>query len=95
MPFIFVRTLYSVLSAFSPAPTFGQGAATASSHNSLSKFNSITGEWQLFLGMSIMMEFLVVIMYLGCGLLFPIPKDADYKVAAGEEQQELAYQYGA
>ncbi|KAK9365637.1 hypothetical protein V1509DRAFT_632625 [Lipomyces kononenkoae] len=56
LPFLFVRVLYSILSVF-----------LYSSAND--KFNSATGSWQIYLGMDVIMEFVVVGVLAITGLL--------------------------
>jgi len=56
IPFLAVRVVYHVLSAYSVTePKFA-------------RFNSITGDWKLFLGMSLIMEYIVVLFYDACFL---------------------------
>ncbi|KAH8120500.1 hypothetical protein DFH11DRAFT_1838318 [Phellopilus nigrolimitatus] len=64
MPFLAVRVIYSVLSAFSGSSTFSTSGVSATSSSSLAQFNSISGSWQLFLVMSTLMEFVVVVIYI-------------------------------
>ncbi|TCD68818.1 hypothetical protein EIP91_009685 [Steccherinum ochraceum] len=45
LPFLFIRTIYAVLSGFSPASVPG----TPAPHNSLSKFSSTTGSWEIYM----------------------------------------------
>ncbi|KAI0080066.1 hypothetical protein K474DRAFT_1705077 [Panus rudis PR-1116 ss-1] len=77
LPFLFVRVLYSVLSAFSPTLTAGQAA------NGLSKFNSISGSWPIYLIMSIVMEYIVIIIYCLVGITTPADRD-EYAGAASD-----------
>jgi len=62
LPFLGIRVLYSILSAYS------------TSTPSLAKFNRVTGEWQLYL-MSLVLEYIVVLIYMGVGILVPLRKD--------------------
>ncbi|TCD65520.1 hypothetical protein EIP91_002528 [Steccherinum ochraceum] len=71
LPFLFIRTMYGVLSAFSPASVPG----TTSSHNSLSKFSSSTGSWQIYLVVSCLPELVTVLIYLVVGTRVPLEKD--------------------
>lgn len=78
MPFLLVRCIYSVLSAFSPVASFGSSASLPpAQHTSLSKFNSFSGSWQIFLVMSLVMEYIVVLIYLTLGAFTPLEKGAD------------------
>ncbi|KAK9490424.1 hypothetical protein V1508DRAFT_424983, partial [Lipomyces doorenjongii] len=56
LPFLGVRIIYSILSAFS-------------SSASNSKFSSATGSWQIYLGMDVIMEFVVVAVLTVTGLV--------------------------
>lgn len=67
--------IYSVLSAFSPAINFS--TSEASTKNSLSKFNSFSGSWQIFLVMEYVMEYCVVLIYLTAGSLIPLRHEVD------------------
>ncbi|KAK9452140.1 uncharacterized protein V1518DRAFT_369819 [Limtongia smithiae] len=64
LPFLLVRIIYSLLSAFTLSVAtggyFGSGG---------SKFNNITGSWQIYLGMGVIMEFAIIIIYVVCGVL--------------------------
>ncbi|KAI5123723.1 hypothetical protein M0805_000316 [Coniferiporia weirii] len=81
LPFLAVRTLYSVLSSFSPASSFTSTGVSSGSSSGLAKFNSISGEWQIFLVMGILMEFIVVSIYIFFGLRLPISKEIGYQGA--------------
>lgn len=56
-----VRAAYAILAAWSSADLFG---AQPSSNPTLTKFNPITGDWVLYLVLSLLMEYLVVVIYL-------------------------------
>ena len=81
--------IYSVLSAFSSSAVFTSTGIEPGT-GSLAKFNSITGEWQIFLGMSIIMEFVVVGIYIAFGISLPLNKEED-AVAAGTATPMDAY----
>ncbi|CDO69939.1 hypothetical protein BN946_scf184836.g13 [Trametes cinnabarina] len=86
LPFLFVRVLYAILSAFSPSPlgfdADGQRIAVTSS-SPLKTFNSTTGRWEVYLGMSVIAEYIVVLIYTSVGLRTPLNKDeAEYAHAA-------------
>ncbi|EJD04248.1 uncharacterized protein FOMMEDRAFT_84119 [Fomitiporia mediterranea MF3/22] len=82
LPFLAIRVLYSVLSAFSPPASFGSLGSPSGSTSGLAKFNSITGSWQLFLVMAVIMEFIVVATYIFFGLRLPISGGVDYESTA-------------
>ncbi|KLO19997.1 hypothetical protein SCHPADRAFT_816698 [Schizopora paradoxa] len=79
LPFLLVRCIYSVLSAFSPVSSFGPVTSSSlpAQHNSLSKFNSFSGSWQIFLVMSLVMEYAVVLIYLTVGAVTPLERGTD------------------
>ena len=85
LPFLFIRTLYAVLSGFSPASIPG----TQAPENALSKFNSSSGSWQIFLVMSVIMELLVVFTYLVVGIKVPLQKDFNEADTVGSSDHEL------
>jgi hypothetical protein len=74
LPFLAVRTLYSILSTFS-SDTFSFSGTSTSSDSDLAKFNLVTGEWQIFLVMDMLMEYAVVIIYVVAGLMLPLHED--------------------
>ncbi|KAF8446325.1 hypothetical protein L210DRAFT_3327686, partial [Boletus edulis BED1] len=56
LPFLAVRTLYSVLSTFSSSSFGATSTTTSNSDNPLAKFNQFTGEWQIYVIMEVVME---------------------------------------
>lgn len=78
LPFLAIRTLYSILSTFSSS-TFSVSGTTESNTSDLAKFNMITGEWQIYLVMDMLMEYAVVIIYVVAGIVLPL--NDDYKSA--------------
>jgi len=92
LPFLLIRCIYSVLSAFSPVASFGSDVTTSLppvKHTSLSKFNSFSGSWQIFLVMSLVMEYVVVLIYLAVGAATPMQRGSDE-----EEDRELDMKSG-
>ncbi|KAL5518692.1 hypothetical protein ACEPAH_375 [Sanghuangporus vaninii] len=81
VPFLAVRVLYSILSSFSPSSSFSSLGTSSESTSGLAMFNTITGRWQLFLVMGVLMEFFVVSIYLFFGLRLPISEGVDYEAA--------------
>lgn len=77
VPFLAVRVVYTTLSAFSPSSSLSTSAITSGSSSGLAKFNSTSGSWQLFLVMSVLMEFVVISIYIFFGLRLPIGKNVD------------------
>jgi len=63
LPFLAVRVVYTVLSAYS------------GSKPQLHKFNRITGDWKFYLVMGLIMEYVVVLIYIAVGNLVPMSKD--------------------
>ncbi|KAG2109732.1 uncharacterized protein F5147DRAFT_575585 [Suillus discolor] len=78
LPFLAVRTLYGVLSTFSSS-TLSVTGTTESNTGDLAKFNMVTGEWQIYLVMDMLMEYAVVIIYAVAGIVLPL--NEDYKPA--------------
>ncbi|KAG1758036.1 hypothetical protein EDB19DRAFT_82104 [Suillus lakei] len=74
LPFLLVRTIYSVLSTFSSS-TFTITTTTQPATGDLAKFNIITGEWQIYLVMDMLMEYAIVIIYAVAGLVLPLNQD--------------------
>jgi len=63
LPFLGVRMVYGILNAFS------------TSVPSIAKFNSVTGDWVLYLVMSLIMEYCVVVIYSVTGTTIPLSRD--------------------
>ncbi|KAG1744545.1 uncharacterized protein EDB91DRAFT_1246671 [Suillus paluster] len=75
LPFLAIRTLYSVLSTFSSS-TFDISSTSSQPNTSdLAKFNILTGEWQIYLVMDMLMEYAVVIIYTVAALVLPLNQD--------------------
>lgn len=71
LPFLVIRVLYTVLSAFAPLGNPGVDGGSPS----LAKFNSSHGDFAIYLVMSVIMEFAVVIIYVTAGLIIPLKDD--------------------
>lgn len=61
LPVFGVRVAYGVLAAFSATDLLG---AELSTNPTIAKFNPVTGNWILYLVMSLVMEWVVAAMYL-------------------------------
>ncbi|KAG2370239.1 hypothetical protein BDR07DRAFT_1265453 [Suillus spraguei] len=75
LPFLAVRTVYGVLSTIT-TDTFA-GSTTSSNTSSLAEFDLVTGNWQIFLVMSMVTEYAVVIIYTVSA--FVLPLDQEFK----------------
>jgi hypothetical protein len=92
LPFLAVRTLYSVLSTFSSSSFITTTSTTTSvSTSDLAKFNMLTGEWQIYLVMELIMEYVVVIIYTTAGTILRL--DQDYKLQENDEYPLYTPQY--
>ncbi len=83
--------LYSVLSSFSPYPlqiVDGQQVLSIPSNSGLGKFSTVSSEWGLYLIMSVLMEYIAVIIYVVVGIITPLGKDAPPDYAKGEGSSE-------
>jgi len=67
LPFLGVRVVYAILSAWS------------TSSPSLARFDPVTGEWVLFLVMALVMEYCVALIYLLTGTTLPLRRDRRYR----------------
>ncbi|KAI6159511.1 hypothetical protein EDD17DRAFT_1838153 [Pisolithus thermaeus] len=84
LPFLAVRTLYSVLSTFSSSTFITTDSTTTSTSNgALAKFNMFTGEWQIFLAMDLLMEYICVLVYIFAGSTLKL--DQDYQLQDYED----------
>ncbi|KAG2160199.1 uncharacterized protein EDB93DRAFT_45469 [Suillus bovinus] len=76
LPFLAIRTIYSVLSTFSSSSfAITTTGTTEANTGDLAKFNMFTGEWQIYLVMDMLMEYAIVIIYAVAGLVLPLNKD--------------------
>ena len=75
LPFLGVRAAYSFLSSFSPINL--PGTAQAGETNSFSRFSILTGEWQIYLAMGVIMEMIVVATYCLVGTMLPLGFEDD------------------
>lgn len=71
MPFLLVRIIYTICSAWAPTGIPGVDSGYAS----LSAFKSTTGNVAVYLIMSVIMEFIVILIYVSVGLATPLQKD--------------------
>jgi hypothetical protein len=85
LPFLAIRTLYSILSTFSSSTFSTSSTSTTSDTSDLAKFNLFTGEWQIYLVMDMLMEYAVVIIYSVAALVLPL--NEDYKFAGSYQDQ--------
>ncbi|KAF8586821.1 hypothetical protein K439DRAFT_1408240 [Ramaria rubella] len=72
LPPLFVRLVYTLFSAFA---AFSQ-----------SRFSQIDGDWRIYLGMDLIMEYLVVVVYVSTGALIYLHKE---DIQAGSSEVEL------
>lgn len=76
LPFLAVRVAYSMLSAFNPPN---------------SEFSTTHGKWQIYLVMTLIMEFIVVCIYMVSGLTIPLNDDASGSYDSVEPLQEMPW----
>ncbi|KIM85114.1 hypothetical protein PILCRDRAFT_817972 [Piloderma croceum F 1598] len=88
LPFLGVRVVYSVLSAYSGSPI---STPTSSTTGSLSKFNIVNGEWQIYLVMGLVMEYIVVLVYVIAGILIPRQEVDDFPSQKGPKELQAAH----
>jgi hypothetical protein len=75
LPFLAVRMIYSILNAFSNTASLSSADAARQPHNSLTKFNLIVGDWRIYLVMSLLMEYIAVLIYSITGFMIPNAKE--------------------
>ncbi|KAG1889256.1 hypothetical protein F4604DRAFT_1711324 [Suillus subluteus] len=86
LPFLAIRTLYSILSTFSSSSfSITSTSTTQADTSDLAKFNLFTGEWQIYLVMDMLMEYAVVIIYCVAALVLPL--NEDYKSPESYQDQ--------
>ena len=90
LPFLAVRVAYSVASSFAPFPDLSNFGVVKPSTGGIAEFNVVTGKWQIYLLMGVIMELIVVLIYVVGGLFFinkKIPSDSyDYGVASAGQK---------
>lgn len=73
LPFLLVRLIYSILAAFASSTQ--------------SRFSPVVGDWRIYLGMSLIMEYVVVVTYVTAGILTPLEKEEG--MIAGHPSTEM------
>ncbi|EIW86368.1 hypothetical protein CONPUDRAFT_140954 [Coniophora puteana RWD-64-598 SS2] len=97
LPFIGVRTLYSILSTFSSSSfgISGTSTTTSTTTNSLSQFNMFNGNWHIYVIMGMVTEYVAIIVYSVAGMILPL--ESDYKLTTYGDEYPLYpeghYQY--
>ncbi|PIL30927.1 hypothetical protein GSI_07096 [Ganoderma sinense ZZ0214-1] len=89
MPFLLVRMLYGVFSAFAPSTvTFQNGhqIPVVPSSSGLGKFSPSSPKWYIYFVMSVLMEWIVVIIYLVTRVFTAL--DNDRPVEAGNDKSD-------
>ncbi|KAI0823127.1 hypothetical protein BC628DRAFT_1301588, partial [Trametes gibbosa] len=80
LPFLAVRVLEGILSAFAPlqfAVENGHVVPTPGNSNALSKFSSQSSAWGIYLFMLILPEYISVVIYAVVGIVTPLKRDAE------------------
>jgi hypothetical protein len=93
LPFLAIRTLYSILSTFSSSSFSLTSTSTTSNTGDLAKFNLFTGEWQIYLVMEMLMEYAIVIIYSVAALVLPLNEDYKSSDLAQDEYPSDRPQY--
>jgi len=78
LPFLTIRILYSVLSAFAPSgESIGPNGQVVfvPSNSGLAKFSLTTGSWEIYLIMSVVAEYAVVLIYAVIGMTTNLSND--------------------
>jgi len=89
LPFLGIRVLYSILSSFS-----GSLVSTASSTpntNSLAKFNMASGDWRIYLVMSVLMEIIATVIYTTAGTKIPLQQDYHLNASGNADEEHPLY----
>ncbi|KAH9846634.1 hypothetical protein C2E23DRAFT_686247, partial [Lenzites betulinus] len=80
LPFLGVRVLEGILSAFAPlqfAVQDGHVVLAPGNTNALSKFSSQSSAWGIYLFMLVLPEYISVVIYAVVGIVTPLKKDAE------------------
>lgn len=80
LPFLGIRMLYGILSSYSGSLISTPGTPNTSS---LARFNMATGDWRLYLIMSVLMEAISTIIYVTAGTRIPLQEDFAGKESIG------------
>ncbi|PCH33292.1 hypothetical protein WOLCODRAFT_135033 [Wolfiporia cocos MD-104 SS10] len=78
LPFVCVRVLYSILASYAPLPETinADGSVSyAPSNSPLERFSYYNGSWIIYLVMSVLMEFITVVIYITVGLKTPLQRE--------------------
>jgi hypothetical protein len=89
LPFLGIRVLYSILSSFSGSLI--STASSAPNTNSLAKFNMASGDWRIYLVMSVLMEIIVTVIYTTAGAKTPLQQDYHLNASGNPEEEHPLY----
>jgi len=98
LPFLLVRVVYTVLSAFSPVTQSASASGKVSmttSDSPLAKFSATSGSWAIYLFMSVLTEYAAVMVYLVAGTRIRLQDDTDYVKSATVDYDEERYRMPA
>ncbi|PIL26230.1 hypothetical protein GSI_11985 [Ganoderma sinense ZZ0214-1] len=87
LPFLLIRVLFTLLGSFAPLPSSSDAAegnmlppisgstSASDSPNPLQPFSATSGSWVVYLLMSVLAEYVVVLIYMFAGLRLPLKED--------------------
>ncbi|KAH9836536.1 uncharacterized protein C8Q71DRAFT_758388 [Rhodofomes roseus] len=96
LPFLLIRVVYTVLSSAAPYTTSlsSAGGSSTTSNSPLSKFNSSTGSWIIYLLMSVLAEYAAVVVYCVAGTRIRLQDDVpDYINSATADYDDDRYKF--
>ncbi|KAI0761205.1 hypothetical protein BD413DRAFT_592302 [Trametes elegans] len=80
LPFLLVRVVYGVLSSFAPSPFTirnGQVVPLTFTDSGLAKFSSGSSDWGIYLAMSVLTEYIAILIYAAVGIATPLGRDQE------------------
>jgi len=89
LPFLGIRMIYAVLSSFSGSLV--ATTTTTPNTNSLAKFNMASGDWWLYLVMSVLMECIVTVIYTTAGARIPLQQDYHLNANGNQDEEHTLY----
>lgn len=88
MPFLLVRMLYGVFSAFAPSTVAfrnGRQIPVQPSNSGLGQFSPASPKWYIYLVMSVLMEWIAIIIYLVARVFTPLENDRPVDSGNGKD----------
>lgn len=91
MPFLLVRMLFGVFSAFAPSTVVfrnGHQIPVEPSGSGLGRFSPASPKWYIYFVMSVLMEWIAIIIYLVARVFTPLENDGPVDSGNGKDDRD-------